>query len=204
MENARPGQFAASLFVGLLLFNVFAEFVSRAPGTIVSNATFVKNVVFPLDVLCVVNVGSALFNCLIGFAVLLVMAVIFRLPIAPTVVLLPAVLPSVILLSLGVSWFLAALAVYVRDIAQMVGLFVTGLMFFSPIFYPVSALPESARWLLLVNPLSFPIEEGRNLIFVGGALDLASLSLSYAISSVTAYLGWVWFQITRRGFSDVL
>ena len=203
MDNAHPCHFAASLFVGLLLFNVFAETVGRAPSTIISSTTYVKNIVFPLDILCVVNLGAALFNCLIGFAVLLVAAGILGLPITSTVVFLPAVLPPIVLFSLGVSWFFSALAVYVRDAAQVVGLLVTGLMFFSPIFYPASALPETARWLLLVNPLSFPIEGGRNLIF-SGSIDLQGLCLSYAIGSIVAYLGWVWFQIMRRGFSDVL
>lgn len=198
------GHFATSLFMGLILFNVFSEAVSRAPSLILSNANYVKNVVFPIELLSVVSIGTALFNAAIGVVVLIALALVMGVPISLTILWLPLVFAPIALFSLGASWFLSAFGVYVRDTAQLVSLLVTGLMFFSPVFYPATALPEAARWLMYVNPLSIPIEEARNLAFGADAPHFWSLSYAIGLGVLTAYLGWVWLRATRSGFADVL
>jgi lipopolysaccharide transport system permease protein len=196
--------FAPTLFLGLVLFNLFSESVGRAPSLIVSNANYVKRVVFPVDILPIITVGSALFNAVIGLCVLIVLAIAFSTPLEPTVVWLPLTFLPVVLLALGVSWFLASLGVFVRDVSEAVGLLLTGLMFFSPIFYPAAALPEKWRWLLLANPLSIPIEQARSVALYGHMPDLLAIGYVTALGLAAAYFGWVWFQVTRRGFADVI
>lgn len=205
LENAPPGTFAASLFIGILVFNVFSEAVGRSPTLIASNLSLVKNVVFPLDILCVVSTAVALLNALVGFAVLVAATLLMSLPISLHALLLPLVLPPVLLLTVGTAWLFASLGVYVRDVAQVVGLLTTGLMFFSPIFYPASALPEWARWLIFANPLSVPIESARALLLTAGSgVDWGALAISYLAGAAVACIGWVWFQLTRNGFADVV
>lgn len=196
--------FAPALFLGLILFNLFSEPVGRAPSLVVGNVSYVKKVVFPLDVLPVIAVGTSLFNAVIGLGVFIVISLAMGTTISATIIWLPITLVPVIFLALGASWFLAALAVFVRDTAQVVALLLSGLMFLSPIFYPAAAVPEAWRWLLLANPLSIPIEQARGVALFGQALDMTAISYAIALGLIAAYLGWLSFQVTRRGFADVL
>jgi lipopolysaccharide transport system permease protein len=197
-------EFALVLFVGLIVFNLFADCVNRSPGVILANVNYVKKVVFPLEILPWVTLGAAIFHALISLLVWLVAyAVLVGAPHA-SALLLPVALIPLVLLTMGLSWALASLGVYLRDVSQFIGVMTTVLLFLSPVFYPASALPADYRHLLLLNPLTPAIEQARDLLFWGKPLD-AGLLLTYCLASgVMAWLGFVWFQKTRRGFSDVL
>lgn len=197
-------EFALLLFCGLIVFNMFAECINRAPVQITSNANYVKKVVFPLEVLPWVAMGTSLFHALISFIVWLVAYVIFIGAPPLTGFLLPLVLLPLILLIIGVSWFLASLGVYFRDIGQLVIIFTTVLMFLSPIFYPASALPESYHGFFMLNPLVPVIEQVRSVMYWGRGPEWAVLGASFIGGSVIAWLGLVWFQKTRMGFADVI
>lgn len=197
-------EFALVLFAGLLVFGLFAECVNRAPSLILSNASYVKKVVFPLDILPWVTLGSALFHTLISLGVWLVFyLVLFGLP-QPTIMLLPVVLLPLLLLTLGLSWMLASLGVYLRDVSQIIGIITTALMFLSPIFYPISALPADYQPLLLLNPLTPTIEHARAVLVWGNTPDWPFFTGYLAMTTFIAWLGFAWFQKTRRGFADVL
>jgi lipopolysaccharide transport system permease protein len=197
-------EFALVLFAGLIVFNLFAECVNRAPGLILANVNYVKKVVFPLEILPWVALGSALFHALISLVVwLIAYLILFGVPHL-TVLLLPLVILPLLLLIMGVSWMLAALGVYLRDVSQFIGILTTVLMFLSPIFYPASALPEEYRHLLLLNPLTPAIEQARDVLFWGKVPDMTILSAYLLAAGFIAWLGFSWFQKTRKGFSDVL
>lgn len=197
-------EFALVLFAGLMVFNLFAECINRAPGLILSNPNYVKKVVFPLEILPFVGLLSAIYHMLISLGVLLVAyVVILGLPHA-TVLLLPLVILPFVLFIMGVSWVLASLGVYLRDISQFIGLVTTSLMFLSPIFYPANAVPESYRYLLYLNPLTWVIEMTRDLLLWGRTPDLGLILMYWLSAGVIASLGFAWFQKTRRGFADVL
>lgn len=197
-------EFALVLFAGLLVFGLFSECVNRAPSLILANVNYVKKVVFPLDILPWVSLGSAFFHMVISLIVWLVFYLIFFGLPHPSALLLPLVLLPLVLFTIGISWFLAALGVYLRDVAQFTGIVTTTLMFLSPIFYPVSALPEEYQALLRFNPLTPTIEGARDILIWGKWPDWLMLALYVVISSVTAWLGFAWFQKTRKGFADVL
>ncbi|MDH3998331.1 MAG: ABC transporter permease [Desulfuromonadales bacterium] len=197
-------EFALILFAGLLVFNLFAECVSRAPGLILSNPSYVKKVVFPLEILPWVILGSALFHLAVSVSVWLLFSLwVYGLP-PLTALLFPLMLLPLILLVMGLSWFLAALGVYLRDVAQIVGIVVTALMFLTPIFYPVSIVPEDFRRLIYLNPLTFIVDQVRSLLIFGGGLDLSGYALLCAGSLLVCWLGFAWFQLTRKGFADVV
>lgn len=197
-------EFALVLFAGLLVFGLFSECVNRAPSLIIANANYVKKVVFPLDILPWVSLGSALFHMVISLCVWFVFYLIFFGLPHPSVLLFPVVLLPLILFTMGISWFLAGLGVYLRDVAQFTGIVTTTLMFLSPIFYPASALPEEYRLIFLLNPLTPAIESVRDVLIWGTSPNWLLLSLYIAVSGVIAWFGFVWFQKTRKGFSDVL
>lgn len=197
-------EFALVLFAGLLIFNFFSECINRAPGLILANANYVKKVVFPLEILPLVIVGAALFHGVIGWLVWLIFyAIFFGVP-PLTIVLFPLVIFPFVLLTMGVCWFLASLGVYLRDIAQVVGVLTTILLFMSPIFYPITALPERFQKVMLLNPLTTFIEHARNVLIWGKVPGLFWFAVVLTIGALTAWLGFWWFQKTRKGFADVL
>lgn len=197
-------EFALVLFAGLIVFNLFSECVSRAPNQILSNINYVKKVVFPLEILSWVTLGAALFHGVISFGVwLLAYLLFFGIPHA-TVFYFPLILLPLCLFIMGISWALASLSVYLRDVGQLIGLVITVLMFLSPIFYSASSLPETYRHFLYLNPLTPVIEQTRDVLYWGKRPDFSLLGINLLVSIVVAWLGFAWFQKTRKGFADVL
>lgn len=197
-------QFAVVLFVGMIVHGLFAEVLNRAPGLILSNVNYVKKVVFPLEILPVVSMGAALFHSIVSLGVLLLAFIIFNGYLHWTILFAPVVLLPLIIVSLGISWMLASLGVYMRDVGQTIGLITTVMMFLSPVFYPITSLPEEFRPWLLANPLTFIIEQAREILIWGHMPDCLGLGIYTLAASVVAWAGYAWFQKTRKGFADVL
>ena len=196
--------FAVVLFAGMIVHGLFAECINRAPLLIISNANYVKKVVFPLEILPWVAMGSALFQTGINLIVLLAVQLILSAWLPWTAILLPLVLLPLIFATMGTAWFLAATGVYVPDIGQATGILTTVLLFVSPVFYPIKAVPEKFQLVLMLNPLTFIIEQARQILIWGRLPDLAGLGLYSLASLAIAWAGFWWFQKTRRGFADVL
>jgi len=197
------GQIAVNIFVGLILHGFLAECINRAPNAIVANANFVKKVLFPLEVLPCALLGAALFHLAISFLVLLVMAPLFGMALQWTALLVPFVVAPFALMVLGISWALASLGVFLRDVAQVTAVLSSVLLFAAPVFYPAEALPGSLSALLFLNPLTYPIEESRSLLFLGSAPGVRSYMAYAAISAIVAWGGFAFFQATRKAFADV-
>lgn len=196
--------FALILFVGLMVHGLFAECANRAPGLVLGNANLVKKVVFPLELLPVVAVCSAMFHLAVTFLVFLVAVLVTGGKIPVTAALFPLVVLPLVVATLGVAWILASLGVFLRDVAQTTTIITTALLFLSPVFYPTSAVPEAYRVFFAVNPLTFIIEQARATAVWGYMPDWLGLGL-YSIAALAfAALGFWWFQRTRRGFADVL
>ncbi len=196
--------FAIVLFAGLIIHGLFAECVNRAPGLILANVNYVKRVVFPLEILPWVAAGSALFHSAVSIAVLLAAQLVVQHALVWTTAFLPIVLLPLLFATMGLAWFLSSIGVYVRDIGQTIGIITTVLLFLSPVFYPVDALPENYRILLLLNPLTPIIGDARRVLIWGQAPDWIGLMIDGSASFVVAWLGFWWFQRTRRGFADVV
>ena len=197
-------EFALLLFVGMIMHGLLADVLNRSPGVVLSNANYVKRVVFPLEILPVVSLGAALFHSLISLLVLLIAFLVFNHYLQWTVIFLPLVLLPLLILSLGIGWMLASLGVYLRDVGQTVGVLSMVLMFLSPVFYPVDALPPQFRPWLLANPLSFIIEQARDVLIWGRLPAFQGLLIYSLVAGLVAWLGYAWFQKTRKGFADVL
>jgi lipopolysaccharide transport system permease protein len=197
-------EFSLLLFVGMLVFGLFSECLGKAPGLVLANPNYVKKVVFPLEILPIVALGSAIFHFLISLSVwLLFYLVSFGLP-PLSFVLLPIVLLPLMLIILGLGWFLASIGVYLRDVGQIIGVLITALMFLSPIFYPITALPEAYRAVVSLSPVTIAVEEARSVMFFGKTVAWQIWGIYLLVSMIIASAGFAWFQKTRRGFADVM
>ncbi|MEY4911992.1 MAG: hypothetical protein RL761_1655 [Pseudomonadota bacterium] len=196
--------FAVLLFVGMIVHGLFAEVLNRAPYLILGNVNYVKKVVFPLEILPAISMGTALFHSMVSVGVLLLVFFATNGYLHWTLVFFPLILIPLVIFTVGLAWILASLGVYVRDVGQSIGLAMTVMLFLSPVFYPVSSLPESMRPWMLANPLTFIIEQARAVLIWGQQPSWSGLLIYTFVATVVAWLGYVWFQKTRKGFADVL
>ncbi|MDG9667318.1 ABC transporter permease [Hahella sp. CR1] len=197
-------QFALMLFVGLIVHAMFSEVLNRSPGIILSNVNYVKKVVFPLEILSVSALLASLFHCLISLFVLLVAIYVVNGSVHLTAPLVIVVLFPLAVLALGCSWVLSSLGVYVRDIGQAVGIMTSVLLFLAPIFFPLNAMPQEYRAVIMLNPLTFVIEQCREVLIWGRMPDWYGLGIYFCMAFLVFFVGFYWFQKTRKGFADVL
>jgi len=204
VEKLPVGEFAVILFAGLIPFNFFSEVINRSPGLILSSPNYVKKVVFPLEVLVVVAVGSALLTSLITLGILFIAILLVYHAIPPFIIFLPLAYLPLMLLILGLAWFLSSVGVYIRDVGQVVSVVTQVLFFMTPIFFPETSVPEELHFVVAINPLSAVVTNFRKLLLWNEMIDLTNWGIWLVITFFVAILGYVWFMGTKKGFADVL
>jgi lipopolysaccharide transport system permease protein len=197
-------EFAVQVFAGLMVFNLFAEVAGRAPNLIVEQPNLVKKVIFPVELLTWVTVLSGLFHLVISVVSLLLVLLLTRGGLPITAIALPLVLLPFLPFLLGLGWFLSALGVYVRDVGQVMTMVVSLTMFMSPVFYSLATLDASWQFWMKLNPLTLIIEQVRTVALQGQWPDWSALALYALVASTFAAAGAAFFQLTRKGFADVL
>jgi lipopolysaccharide transport system permease protein len=202
--NESKLDFALILFVGLIISSLFSEVINRAPGLILNNINYVKKVVFPLEILPITTLGTALFHAAVSFLVVILAFGIINGYVHLTALLAPIILLPFLLIILGLAWAIASLGVYIRDIGQVVTLLTTLMIFMAPVFYPLSAIPEKFRAWIMLNPLTFVVEQIRALLIQGILPDFQPLAIYTGISISVAWAGFWFFQRSRGGFADVV
>lgn len=196
--------FALRLYAGLALFQFFADGVNRAPTLVLSQPQLVKKVVFPLELLAWVNVGSALVGLLVSGVLLLAGTAWMQGGLSWSVLALPLVWLPMVPLLLGLGWLLSGMGTYVRDVGQILGPVLSAMMFLTPIFFPVEALPERFRSYMVANPLAEPITQTRRVLFEGLWPDWHAWLMHALVCLLVAVVGAAWFARVRRGFADVV
>jgi lipopolysaccharide transport system permease protein len=204
--QAQGGQthFSIILFAGMIVHGFFAECLNKSPVLISGNPNFVKRVIFPLDILPWPMVLSALFHTLMNAVVFIVLRFFMDGAFTWQIILLPIVFLPLFILTLGVSWFLASMGVYLRDIGQVTGVLSMALLFLSSAMMPIASVPPAYHLIFTLNPLSFIIDQARNVMLWGIYPDWIGLALYALGSTIFAYAGYAWFMATRKGFADVL
>lgn len=202
--NLPTSEFALILFAGLIVYGMFSECLIKAPALITANIQFVKKVVFPLEVLPVSCVLAATFHMVVGLLVLFAAMLLVQGGIPVTALMFPFVFLPLALATLGITWFIAASGVYLRDLAQVMPLVSTMLLFLSPIFYPITAVPEKFRRIVELNPITGVVEGVREVLIFGRLPDLSVLAWQYVAAVTIAALGLWWFRFVRKGFADVI
>jgi lipopolysaccharide transport system permease protein len=197
-------EFAVVMFVGVLAHTLLSECLTRAPMLVVGNPNYVKKVVFPLQTLPWIAIGTALFHMLVASVILLVAILLWQGHIPWTVIFVPVILLPFVILIAGLVWFLASLGVFMRDLGQVMGIVSSLLMFMAPVFYPLSSVPPRLQSVIMLNPLTFIIDQIRTVAIWGGQVNWAGWLMYSVIAYVVASLGLFWFEKTRMGFAVVL
>lgn len=196
--------FGVVLFLGIIVHGFFAECFARAPRLMVDNANYVKRVVFPLHVLPWAVALSALFHMAMNMIVFVVLAAVWYGEFSPYILLVPVVVAPLVLLTVAVSWVVASLGVYLRDISQAVPVVITALLFLSSAIVPVEALPEQYRVIFHLNPLTFFIDQVRDVALWGNLPDWIGLLKRAVVALALLYGSYAWFRFSSKGFADVL
>ena len=196
--------FTLTLFSGLMIYNFFSECMNRAPDLVVTNANYVKKVVFPIEIMGYVLIGSALFHMLLSLLAWILLAVVINQPIKLTFLWLPFIIFPFCLLLLGIIWIVSTLGVYLRDISQIVTMLTQGLIFLSPVFFPIENLPPLIKDIILLNPPSFIILQARRVMLEGLPPDFMGLFIYYVLGLVLCVFGYHFIRKLKSGFSDVL
>jgi len=196
--------FSLVLFAGLIVHGLLAECINQAPHLIIGNISYVKQVVFPLEILPLISLGSSIFHAAISILLLIAVWAMTHGGVPMTAAFIPLLLLPLCLIALGLSWFISAATVYFRDIGQLVSFISSGLLFFSPIFYPASSVPEPFRSLIEINPLAYVIEHVRATLIRGEMPESSGYFIYFLVSLGFSWLGFAWFQKTRAGFADVI
>jgi lipopolysaccharide transport system permease protein len=197
-------EFAILIYAGLIVFGFFGEVIGRAPRLIMESPNLVKKVAFPLETLAWIAVGTAGFNALINLAILAGFMLFINGSVPLTAVLAPLVLLPLAVLSLGLAWIISALGVYLRDLSQLIGVLISALLFITPIFYPISAVPANFQTYLRLNPLTYYVETLRETLIWGKLPNAEGFVTTSATALVVCTIGFIWFRYARRGFADVM
>ena len=197
-------EYALMLFAGLIIFNAFSDVLTRSSTLITANPNFVKKVVFPLELLPIVTVVTVLIHALIGIGVWLAGYMLLIGMPKETLVVFPLVLTCFLPVLLGVAWLLASVGVVVKDINQLTGMLNHTLLFLTPIFYSIEAAPPLLQNLLLLNPLTFIVEQFRLVLFYGQMPALSSLAIYFGLASLFAWASYLLFQRLRPSFADMM
>lgn len=196
--------YALKLFAGLIIFNALMECLNKAPALIYSNPNFVKKIVFPLELLPVVMVATAMLHALIGLSAWFVAyTLLLGLP-GFGALMFPLVLIAYLPVLLGVGWLLSAVGVIIKDVSQVAGVLGHALLFLTPIFYSVEILPLQLQKLLYCNPLTFVVEQFRRVLFEGQLDELSSLVMYFIMACVFSSLCFALFKRLRPSFADMV
>jgi lipopolysaccharide transport system permease protein len=202
--SGSTSDYALMLFAGLILMNAFSEVLVKAPTLITANPNFVKKIVFPLELLPFIAVATALAHAIIGVAVWLAGYTLLIGTPKITVVFFPFILLCFVPVLLGVGWLLASVGVVVRDISQLTGMINHALLFLTPIFYSIEAAPPLLQRLLMLNPLTFLVEQFRLVMFYGQVASLKGLVLYFVLASLFAWISLILFRRLRHTFADIV
>lgn len=198
-------QYAVALFCKITVFALFSETVIRSCGLVLDNPNYVTKVVFPLEILPVANVLSTLLFSCFSFSLVLIGRGVFYHGMPWTAGLLPLIVLPVVLMGLGLSWFLSSLSVFVRDVGNLTVVVISQFLFFlTPIFFSLEIVPEPWRSLASLNPLASVVTAAEKAVVWGEVPEWRGLVASGVFGLVLMQLGYAWFMKSKRGFADVL
>jgi lipopolysaccharide transport system permease protein len=204
VPDERHNKFFLIVFSGLIVVNLFSSCVGRAPTLMLSNVSYIKKVVFPLEILPLVVVVSESFDALMS-SIVLALGYLFFIGLPPiTTLLIPVIVIPFLVMIVGMVWFISALGVYLRDLRQLVAVILGVIGLLCPMFYPLSGFREEFRWIFFLNPLTTVLEQVRHVLFYGRMPNWSLFIVYFLLSWTFAYLARLWFTHAQRGFADVV
>jgi ABC-type polysaccharide/polyol phosphate export permease len=202
--SSSTGEFALYAFCGLLPWLAVADALTRSASVLFDQQPLIKKVVFPSEILPVHLVLSALVVEIVGLVVFLAVVIIGgRLP-GWSLLLLPIVMALQFLFMTGIAWLLSTVAVYLRDVRQVVGLLLTLWMFLTPIVYPASLVPARFKWVLDINPMTAIVDAYRAAL-LDDRLPSPVPMVIFAAVALTVFVSGHWvFTRAKPTFADLL
>ncbi len=204
IENESHLDFALILFASFSIFNLFGDLIKESPGLILANPNYVKKVIFPLEILPIISLLSVCFHTGVSLIIFFILFGVTHFFLPWTLIFLPVIIVPLLLLSLGISYFLASLGVYLRDIGHLIGHLVTILLFTSPVFFSMDKIPKSFQKFMILNPIAFLLEASRSVMIFGKPPNWTVIFIYFIVGFLSLFFGFWWFQKTRKGFADVL
>ena len=196
------------IFCGVIMFSVFSESVGKASRLMWINKSYVKNIVFPLEIIPVTIAGVAVVNSFFGMGVLIFMELLSSGSLHWTLIYLPLVYLPLIFFVIGISWILAALGVFSRDIDNLMQSLIQMLFFLSGIIFPLERLmamvPDQWEWVLRLNIVSSVVDDARRIVLEGRAPDWFWLNVNLLFTIMLLIVGYACFMSNKRGFADVI
>jgi lipopolysaccharide transport system permease protein len=202
-DPSRAG-FVLYFLAGMLPWLAFSEAAGRAPFVMLEHRNFVKKLVFPLEILPVNLVLAGLVTEVIALVIFGAGLLGARGAVPVTVLWLPLLLVPQVLFTAGLSWFLAALGVYVRDLGQVNGFLLTLWFFLTPICYPVEALPREALPALAENPMFILVAGYRAIFLEHQPPAWGPLWKLWLVALAVFFLGHAFFYKLKKSFADVI
>jgi lipopolysaccharide transport system permease protein len=196
--------FALTLFSGLNVINMMTEVLNRSTTLIAGHVNYVKKIIFPLEILPLMLTFSGFFNCLIGYLILLLANLVLTHAISPTLWLFPVAIVPVVLISIGIGYIVSGISVFLKDMINFIAIVSVLLMYTSPVFFPLEAVPERFAIILKLNPLTYVIENMRNITLYGNVVDWSFWFISITVGCLLSVIGYKIFQLLKKGFADVL
>jgi len=201
--NSSISHYPVFLLCGLLPWNLFTDSVSQATGSIVGNAHLIKKVYFPREVLPISIMLANLINFLIALPVFFALALISGAPLTWWVLLLPLTILIQMAFTIGLSFILATLNVFYRDMQIILGVIMTAWFFLTPVFYPINAVPQEAHllgisfnaqlWLRRLNPMASIIASYRDLLYWGAPTGMDFLLRTAVTALIMLVVGYLVF-----------
>jgi lipopolysaccharide transport system permease protein len=203
-QEETASEFALALFAGLMFFEFFSESIARAPALILSSPNYVTKVVFPLEVLPISVVGANFVHLLIDAGLLLAGMLLWRHSVPLTALQAPFLLIPLLLFTLGATWFLSSLGVFLRDIQALLKPLIMILLYASAIFFPPAKVPAVFRPFVDWNPLAVMIEQLRRTVLWGTPLEWGPFAFATVCGVVVFFGGYAFFMRSKHAFADVM
>jgi lipopolysaccharide transport system permease protein len=203
-DSSSPLLYGVYLLCGMIPWLAFSETLGKSATLVTGQVNLVKKTVFPLEILSVVSVLTGFIHSLFGMGILIAALAFAQKGIPSTILFLPVVMMAQLLLTVGLSWFLASIGVFIRDTAEVMRLLLTPWMLLTPILYPMEMIPERFRDLMYLNPMTVIVSGYRQTLLEGQVPDWAPLLGVILFGAAFAALGYFWFMRTKRAFADVV
>jgi homopolymeric O-antigen transport system permease protein len=203
-QGQKPITYALFIFAGLIVFNFFSEMAYRSPMLLHEYAHFIKQTIFPSDMLAVISTLRAAAYTGIGAIVMLICIAAVKGGLPWTVILMPLIFLPLAAFLMGLSWFLCAIGAFTRDAGYLMINIVPLFMFMTPVFFSHSSRPPPWDILLYLNALTAYVEVMRDLVLVGTMPNPLVVLWMLATSIFTFYFGYWFFDRYRNVIVDVI
>lgn len=189
------------LIIGQTVFNFVSEATNHAMWSITGNAALMKKTYVPKYIFTLSRVTSSFVNMLFALGAMLLVFIVCRVHFNIYMLLIPVILVQVYIFALGLGLFLAAGTVFFRDIQYIYSAFLTAWMYATPLFYPITQLPEKLQWIIKhLNPMYTYITQFRTVVLNGTCADVRLIAYGFAISLIMMGFGTLVFMKSQDQF----